>query len=399
MKEDELKKKIRKNIKENIAISNLKEEIYMNRQKNRKIMYGVLASCAVFAIGAGIVINKLPLEKNDGSILQAKVEKEDMSEKKEKLKTDININKVDMKASKDYMMSAQTRKVDQEVVLVDLKFVIEANVPDDFEEEYSVVGLYINRKEGKEDGVLQNYEFRYKNKAGTRTITLGVGFNDKKPLRDYYFLDVEKISKIGDVELTITQYEDSYLVVFSDKDVNYDIETNGITQDELVEFLTSLIENNRSYHEMIAKDKDSNVKENVKDNLNIAYPNYYAGKYVDNEGNNVVLVKEDTKENRGEICQLLGITENKTKFEIGKYSYEYLIGLQNQISQKMQNKELPFVISSSIMEDKNWIQIEVTTNKEDELKKIRQLDAIGGAIVTKYSKEGTAKKDILKEKK
>ena len=111
-----------------------------------------------------------------------------------------------------------------------------------------------------------------------------------------------------------------------------------------------------------------------------------------------MLLKVDTKENRKQICKLLNITESKTKFEAAKYSYEYLIQLQNKISEKMTKKELPFAISSSIMEDKNWIEVQVTTNKESELKKIKELDTIGGAISVRYSKEGNAKTDMLREK-
>ena len=397
MKENELKQRIQKSVKENIAISNWKEEIHMNKEKNRKLVCGVLASCAMLALAIGIITTKQPFSQNGGNILQAKVEKEDLSKEKETLKTKININKLDEKALVDYAIDAQMRKIDAKESTVDLSFAIEAKLPKDFEKNCSVVGIYVKGENPKKYDVLQNYEFRYKNKAETRTITLGIGFKERKPMRDYYFADVKKISKIGEVELKITQYEDSYLAIFSYKDINYDVETRGITQDELVEFLTSLISNSKSYEQMVAKDEDVNVKEPVE-NSSTNYPTYYAGRYVDNQGNNVVLLKADTKENRQKICSLLGITESKTKFETAKYSYEYLTELQDKISTKMTKKELPFVTSSSIMEDKNWIEVQVITNKESELKKIRELDTIGGAISIRYNKDGIAKKDMLKEK-
>ena len=397
MEMDKLKQNIQKNVRENIAISSWKEKMHMNKEKNRKIMYGVLASCAMFAIGVGIITTQVPFNENGETLLQAKVEKENLSKEKETLKTKININKLDEKTLVDYTIDAQTRKVDAKECMVDLRFAIEAKLPDDFEENSSVVGIYVKGENPKKYDVLQNYAFRYKNKSETRSITLGLGFKDRKPIRDYYFADVKKISKIGDVELKITQYEDSYLAIFSYKDMNYDIETKGITQDELVEFLTSLISNSKSCEQITAKDADINVKEPVE-NSSTNYPDYYAGRYVDNQGNNVVLLKVDTKENRQKICTLLGITESKTKFEVAKYSYEYLTELQNKIGTKMLEKELPFVTSSSIMEDKNWIEVQVTTNKESELEKIKVLDTIGGAISIRYSKDGIAKKDILEEK-
>ena len=369
----------------------------MKNRKNKKIIYGVLGSCAMLILGIGIITIQLPFGQNNETLLQAKMEKDDLSKEMETLKTEININKLDEKALVEYVIDAQMRKIDAKESMVDLSFAIEAKLPKDFEENCSVVGIYVKGENPKKYDVLQNYEFRYKNKAETRIITLGIGFRERKPMRDYYFADVKKVSKIGDVELKITQYEDSYLVIFSDKAVNYDIETRGITQDELIEFLTSLISNSKSYEQITAKEEDVNVKEqtNFSDKT---YPEYYAGTYVDKQGDNVVLLKVDTKENRKEICSKLSITESKTKFEVAKYSYEYLTQLQNKISEKMTKKELPFVISSSIIEDKNWIEVQVTTNKESELKKIKELDTIGGAISIRYSKDGTAKTDMLREK-
>lgn len=397
MEMDKLKQNIQKNVRENIAISKWKEEIQMKNKKNKKIVYGVLASCAMFMLGIGMIAIQVPFGENGETLIQAKIGKEDLSTEKEVLKTQININKLDEKALVDYAIDAQTRKVDAKECMVDLRFAIEAKLPDDFEENFSVVGIHVKGENPKKYDVLQNYEFRYKNKSETRTITLGLGFKDRKPIRDYYFADVKKISKIGDVELKITQYKDSYLAIFSYKDINYDIETRGITQEELVEFLTSLISNSKSYEQIAAKDADINAKEPVE-NSSTNYPDYYAGRYVDNQGNNVVLLKADTKENRQKICTLLGITESKTKFETAKYSYEYLTELQDKISTKMTKKELPFVTSCSIMEDKNWIEVQVTKNKESELKKVRELDTIGGAISIRYDKEGIAEKNILREK-
>ncbi|MCI9087148.1 MAG: hypothetical protein HFJ32_01100 [Clostridia bacterium] len=397
MEMDKLKQNMQKNVREDIAISKWKEEMHMKNRKNKKIIYGVLGSCAMLILGIGIITIQLPFGQNNETLLQAKMEKDDLSKEKETLKTEININKLDEKALVEYVIDAQMRKIDAKESMVDLSFAIEAKLPKDFEENCSVVGIYVKGENPKKYDVLQNYEFRYKNKAETRIITLGIGFRERKPMRDYYFADVKKVSKIGDVELKITQYEDSYLVIFSDKAVNYDIETRGITQDELIEFLTSLISNSKSYEQITAKEEDVNVKEqtNFSDKT---YPEYYAGTYVDKQGDNVVLLKVDTKENRKEICSKLSITESKTKFEVAKYSYEYLTQLQNKISEKMTKKELPFVISSSIIEDKNWIEVQVTTNKESELKKIKELDTIGGAISIRYSKDGTAKTDMLREK-
>lgn len=250
MMDDELKSKVQKNVKEKIAISNIRKEVCMENKRNRKIMYIVLSSCAMFVLCAGILISKTPLKQSNDGTKQAKVE--DLSKTDKALKTEIYIN--EKNATEGILnIDAQFKKIDAKEANVDLRFAIEAKLPNDFENNYSVTGVYVKGKNSKEYDELQNYEFYYSNKSKTRSIVLGVGFKDKKPSRDYLFLNVEKKSKIGDVELEITKYEDSYLVIFSHKDVNYDIETKGITQTELVEFLTSLISNSKSYEQMIAK--------------------------------------------------------------------------------------------------------------------------------------------------
>ena len=64
MKENELKQRIQKSVKENIAISNWKEEIHMNKEKNRKLVCGVLASCAMLVLAIGIITTKQQFSQN-----------------------------------------------------------------------------------------------------------------------------------------------------------------------------------------------------------------------------------------------------------------------------------------------------------------------------------------------
>jgi len=73
------------------------------------------------------------------------------------------------------------------------------------------------------------------------TITIAMAKNNP-PFRDYLFSeDNLKESTINNVLLIITQYEDIYFTVFKINDIYFDIETNGITQNELVDLLKSII--------------------------------------------------------------------------------------------------------------------------------------------------------------
>ena len=65
----------------------------------------------------------------------------------------------------------------------------------------------------------------------------------ESPIRDYFIGDGEKISKIGNVELKVSQWEKMYIVTFEYDDIYFDIETTGITENELVNLLKSIIDN------------------------------------------------------------------------------------------------------------------------------------------------------------
>lgn len=65
MEDNELKTKITKNIRENIAVSNIRKELDMEKVKDRKIFYKVvLAVCAIFVISAVIITNNISLNNN-----------------------------------------------------------------------------------------------------------------------------------------------------------------------------------------------------------------------------------------------------------------------------------------------------------------------------------------------
>ena len=66
--------------------------------------------------------------------------------------------------------------------------------------------------------------------------------NEYEPLRDYFFGDEgSKVSKINDFELTIYRYENSYMTTFKYNDINFDIETTDITEQEFIDLLVSII--------------------------------------------------------------------------------------------------------------------------------------------------------------
>lgn len=233
---DELKIRIQKNIKEDIAISNIKEEISMNKIKNRKKLYTILSSCAVIFICSMIVIhsNILKLEKDGDEIGSIQEIKE------ENIK--IHINKIKKQGAMKLDADIQTRNLEDSCMKApyDIPF-DKFKIPKDIN-GVDLSAVYIKENDSKEYNVLNNYINYYHDSDGNdRNITIAFS-NSHKPLRDYYFgEDNGKTSTIADVEMTIYQYEKLYMTAFTCNDINFDIETENITEKELVTLLKSIV--------------------------------------------------------------------------------------------------------------------------------------------------------------
>lgn len=120
---------------------------------------------------------------------------------------------------------------------------------------------------------------------------------------------------------------------------------------------------------------------------------FFGGSYTDANGRFVIVLTEDTPENRAAICKELGRSESNTTFVTGNYTLSYLTELQEKITNAMINNEIPFVVSSGVYEMSNCIIIRVTTNDEAELAKVYALDTVGGAIKVEYS-SGAGTEDL-----
>ena len=228
MENNELKEKIRKNIKEEIAISNIRKEFGMKTNRNKKIIYTISSVCAVFILAIGILVGTGQLKDNIGENID------------QKLNVKLNINKI-----KDMEMT----KLDLDVKIVESKelpekfdFMEKIKIPSEykFKDSYNV---YTRKNLNVEEyNLLHDYVFNYQKDDSSNGIKIAFS-KVEEPLRDYFIDDKYKTSKIGDAEIIITQYEQMYMVSFKYKDIYFDIETNGITENELVELLVSIIEN------------------------------------------------------------------------------------------------------------------------------------------------------------
>lgn len=228
--EEKIIEKIRKNIKEEIAISNIRKEFGMKTNKNKKVIYVLSSICAVFILGIGIFIgtNQHLLPSNTIDIGQT-----DANDGVE-----LNINKI-----KDMTMTtldADIKTVEIESLPEKFKFIEYLAVPAEYQLESSyMVNIRSNRGIAEYD-VIHDYVFNYRKDSSN---DIKIAFSEiEEPIRDYFIDEGDKVSKIGEVELVISQWKEMYIVTFEYKDIYFDIETTGVTRNELVSLLQSVID-------------------------------------------------------------------------------------------------------------------------------------------------------------
>lgn len=235
MKNNELREKIRKNIKEEIAVSNIRKEFDMKTNKNRKILYAISSICAVFILGIGIFIETGKMNNTGLEIGKTEVNKN----KEESLVVELNINKLKIMEMLD--LDADIKTIDIDKLPEEFKFMENLLIPEEYEFENSYTVYTRENINIEEYNILHDYILNYR-KDDLNDIKIAFS-KVEKPLRDYFIQDGDKISKIGDVELNISQWEEMYIVTFEYEDIYFDIETTGITENQLVDLLESLINN------------------------------------------------------------------------------------------------------------------------------------------------------------
>ena len=108
------------------------------------------------------------------------------------------------------------------------------------------------------------------------------------------------------------------------------------------------------------------------------YEAVWGGCYMDEAGCWVVLLTENTTENQEKVFQLNPtLTDGNTVFMEAAYSHKYLMDLMEKLSKA----DLPSVVSSiGFREERNRIEVIITTDDAGAVAEILAFDTIGGAI-------------------
>ena len=158
--------------------------------------------------------------------------------KEESLDIELNINI--LKNVEMINLDADTKTIELGQLPEEFMFIENLLIPEEYKFENSYTVYTRENKEIEEYNVLHDYLLNYR-KDDLSNIKIAFS-KIEEPIRDYYILEGDKTSKIGDVELKISQCEKMYIVTFKYKDIYFDIETTGITEEQLVSLLKSIIE-------------------------------------------------------------------------------------------------------------------------------------------------------------
>lgn len=197
-----------------------------------KLSYVLASSLVAIALLVGIVAYNVPKSNNENvmpptvqGILELNINK---AEYQSMMTLDADIKEANTELNSEFEKDFSFVKKD-------------INAPKDLR-DYGVNKVVMTRKDfsDKDYSIAHDYIWDYSNEAENRTIRIAFS-KIGKPLRDCYLSSEEKISKIENTDVIITQYEKLYLAEFKLNDVYFDIETAGITQKELVDLLVSLI--------------------------------------------------------------------------------------------------------------------------------------------------------------
>lgn len=228
-----LKNTIQKNFDQEENYNIILSRVERRDNMKVKLSYVLASSFVAIALLVGIVAyNNMP-ENNDEIVIPSTIQGI----------LELNINKA--KAQSMMKFDADIKETNTELnseFEKNFSFVKkDINAPKDLK-NYGVNKVIMTKKDfsDRDYSIAHDYIWDYSNEAENRTIRIAFS-KVEKPLRDYYLSSEEKISKIEDTEVIITQYEKLYLAEFKMNDVYFDIETAGITQTELVDLLVSII--------------------------------------------------------------------------------------------------------------------------------------------------------------
>ncbi len=200
-------------------------------KKNNILKWSLVPICLVVVISGVLFLN---YQDDNKTILKNKPYID------EKNNIILNINEITNNKVGMPLIDADVKVVKNNDVNFPLPYKNGIDIPKDLDKTYKYIFYFRENKESKEYNILGYYEMIYDN-GNDRSIKVSYS-KDNKPARDYHFSEEgSKTTTINGIELKIYKYEDIYFTEFKFNDYYFDIETSKITEQELSDFLLSIL--------------------------------------------------------------------------------------------------------------------------------------------------------------
>ena len=233
---ENLKKAMERDFNKDKIYHEIVKKMERGANMNKVLKYSLVPICFIAVICGIIIFN------NNSKELQSKPTIDKLTLKENENNNEIYVNNFD-KASGALKIDADVKPVSLSELPSKFNYISSLDIPKDLKQT-EMYSLYFS-DDGKEIknrkyDILHDYVIWYENEEDQRKIKIAFSEIDK-PVRDYQLGESEKMSKINNVDVEISKYKDLYLVTFKYNDLFFDVETNQITIEELVDVLESII--------------------------------------------------------------------------------------------------------------------------------------------------------------
>lgn len=215
---------------------------------NDKTIIYCLIFLGILFISIIIIVNKTNIfynnnETDEKACVIAELGEYYKKYNEENLKTDLKIEEIEERKLLNSYLDIKTIKSDD----LPYKFNFINNIK---LEEFKLTDSY--KIYTKSNVNIDNYDILYGyvvlyKQDNEKNIKIGLS-ELELPIQNYLDTNV-KTSKIGDVEIKILQYKKDYIAIFKLDDIYFSIETNNITQSQLVELLKSIITEQKNFND------------------------------------------------------------------------------------------------------------------------------------------------------
>lgn len=156
--------------------------------------------------------------------------------------SDSDSSLVEINEINDIIKNRGNTKIVNNVNIPYLEILTNLEIPNDFDnkEDYRAVYIKNDTKSSKEDYILNNYEFHYKNTKNEREIVASFS-KDFTPISNYNFGVNNKSSLVNGINVLLYKYEKTYIAKFQYMKYNFLVEGKNITHEEFMNFVSSII--------------------------------------------------------------------------------------------------------------------------------------------------------------